>query len=351
MSQVIPVDMYEIIQKDPEIWNLFTRKEEYTSSFRDHYGRFPYYASSNRNIFEPVASKFLIEQGYRMEYPEGKPFAVCLTHDIDGIYTPVLPKAISAMRYLRKGSLSEFMHSVGQLRSKKLPLWNFNDILALEEKYGAKSSFYFMAEDYGERDYSYRIEDCESALGDIVDSGSEVGLHGGHTSFSSPGELKSKKARMEKIINKKITGYRNHYLRFKVPETWEYLHEAGFLYDSTLGYADCIGFRNGMCHPFKPFNLNTGQSIGIVEIPLIIMEDTLDRYMGLDSRLGWEISKQLIDTVMKYNGVLTLLWHNYSFFGEQKILYEKILKYCLEKNAWMASGKEISSWWTQYERP
>lgn len=351
IKQVISMDMYEIVQKDPEIWDLFTRKEEYNPPFRDQYGRFPYYASSSRNIFQPRVSQFLMEQGYRVEYPEDRPFAVCLTHDIDFFYTPVLPKAVAAMRHLSKGSLSGFLHSVAQMRSKKLPLWNFNDILALEEQYGAKSSFYFMAEHPGEQDYAYRIEDCESVLGDIVDSGCEVGLHGGHTSYSSLEELKSKKDRMEKITNKKIIGYRNHFLRFNVPDTWEYLHEAGFLYDSTLGYADCIGFRNGMCHPFKPFNLKTGKPVEILEIPLIIMEDTFERYMGLDTARAWEISKKLIDTVIQYNGVLTLVWHNYSFFGEQKTFYEKILKYCLEKNAWMASGKEIFSWWKHGARP
>ena len=341
------MNMHELLQKDPTIWDLFTRKEEYTPSICDQYERFPYYASSNRNIFEPSVSKYLINHGYHVEYPEDKPFAVCLTHDIDVVFTPVIHKGISAMQHLQQRSLSGFMHSVAQMRSKKLPLWNFKDILALEEHYDAKSSFYFMAENSGERDYAYRIEECESVLGNIVDSGSEVGLHGGHTSYSSPEELKVKKGRMEKILNRKIIGYRNHYLLFQVPETWEYLHEAGFLYDTTLGYADCIGFRNGMCYPFKPFNLKTGKPIEILEIPLIIMDDTFEQYMRLDFRRSWEMSKKLIDTVAECHGVITLLWHNYSLLGNQRKFYEKILQYCAEKNAWMTSGEDIANLWNR----
>ena len=129
-----------------------------------------------------------------------------------------------------------------------------------------------MAENSGDRDYAYQIEDCETVLGDILDNGCEVGLHGGPTTYSNPEEMKSKKEHLEKVLHKKVIGYRNHYLRFKVPVTWEYLHEAGFLYDVTFGYADCVGSRNGLCHPFKPFNLKTGKSIEILEIPLGIMD-------------------------------------------------------------------------------
>ena len=48
------------------------------------------------------------------------------------------------------------------------------------------------------QDYAYQIEDCETVLGDIIDNGCEVGLHGGHTTYSSPEEMKSKKERSGK---------------------------------------------------------------------------------------------------------------------------------------------------------
>ena len=337
--------MFELLQKNQELWDIFTRKEEYGSTILDQYNRFYYNGSLSRNILEPRVSKYLIEHGYNVKYPEDKPFAVCLTHDIDAVYTSVFEKTVSAVKHLQQGSPSGFMHSLSQMRSKKLPLWNFNDILTLEEVYNAKSSFYFMAESVDEQDHAYRIEDCRSVLGDIIDHGCEVGLHGGYTSYIRMGEMKSKKEQLEKILNKKVIGYRNHFLRFKVPETWEYLHEAGFLYDTTFGYADHIGFRNGMCHPFKPFNLKTGKYIEILEIPLIIMDCTFDEYMKVDIRRAWDLSKRLIDTVMLYNGVLTLLWHNAYLLGNKRKFYEKILKYCAEKNAWMTSGEEISNWW------
>jgi hypothetical protein len=103
-----------------------------------------------------------------------------------------------------------------------------------------------------------------------------------------------------------------------------------------------------MCHPFRPFNLTTGKPIDILEIPLTIMEDSFENYMQFDIRRAWDISKKLIDTVMQYNGVVTLLWHNKSFNGDQRKFYEKILNYCAEKDAWMTSGEQISTWWKDH---
>jgi len=336
--------MHDILRQDPEIWDLFTRKEEYQNPLRDQYDRFPYYASKNRDIFGPKVSQYLVEHGYQVEYPDGAPFAVCLTHDIDTVYRSIPSKGMSTLRALKQGKIPGAFRNLSEMRTKKLPLCNFHEIMDLEEKYGATSTFFFMAESPGEQDYSYDIEDLEPEIRNIIDRGWEVGLHGGHTAYLNAQEMKAKKERLEKVTHKPVSGYRNHFLRFCVPDTWECLSKAGFQYDSTLGYADCAGFRNGMCHPFKPFNLNTNHEIDILEIPLIVMDGTLDQtYMRLDGKSKWEFVKMLIDRVAASHGVLTLLWHNSYMDGGNLELYEKILGYCNDRKAWMTSGERIIS--------
>jgi peptidoglycan/xylan/chitin deacetylase (PgdA/CDA1 family) len=342
IKSVLSMKMHEILQKDPAIWALFTRMEEYQSTIRDKYDRFSYYASNDRDIFEPKASEYLVKNGFSLEYPENKPFAVCLSHDIDELYKTNGTKVFEALVQLRDSRLSAGKESLAQIRSKKIPFWNFSDIAALEDKYGAKSSFYFMVENPGDRDYNYDIEDCETIIGELSDGGWDIGLHGGHTTYHDPDAMKEKKKRLENVLKNKVAGYRNHYLRFTVPGSWEFLSQAGFLYDSTLGYHDCAGFRNGMCHPFRPFNRSTGKGIDIVEVPLTIMDTTLTNHMNLDPSTSWDLAKRLIDTVASCHGTISILWHNYSFSGDQRRLYEKILKYCAEKDAWMTSAREIA---------
>ena len=173
------MDMYELLQKDPEIWDLFTRKEEYYSSIRDKFNRFPYYSSQYRTIFEPKASEFLMNNGYHVEYPDGKPFAVCLTHDIDVVYKSITSKCYQTLKNVIHGKFNASFDTVKQIRSKKNPYVNFKEIMKLEEEYNARSSFYFLSLDPADQDYEYRIEDLENEIRIIQDWGWEVGLHGG----------------------------------------------------------------------------------------------------------------------------------------------------------------------------
>ncbi|WP_367121914.1 polysaccharide deacetylase family protein [Methanohalophilus sp. DAL1] len=333
-----------------EYWNIFTRKEEYSASELDNHDRFPYKQSEYQSILDPVVSKYLIEKGMSPEYPDGKKFAVCLTHDIDDILPPAKHTLLSSLFCMKFLDADRFKKQV--LWKKKgmqdSPYLNFREIMELEQKYDAKSSFYFITTEKDPVRFRYNIEDIETELSEIIDNGFEVGLHGGYYAYNSLETIIKEKERLEKTLGKKVIGYRNHYLRFKVPDTWELLSKAGFKYDTTLGYSDKPGFRNGMCHPFKPYNLNTNEECNILEIPLVIMDGAMFS-CSKTFETAWQYSKDIIDTVERYNGVITLLWHNNvfncPFRDDWKKLYEKILKCCYEKDAWMTSGEEIFEWW------
>ena len=107
----------------------------------------------------------------------------------------------------------------------------------LEASYEAKSSFYFIAAEADPIRFRYDIEDIKPHLGEVSDKGWEIGLHGGYYSYNSLEEVKKEKKRLEAVLGKTIMGFRNHYLRFKTPESWEILADAGFSYDSTFGYS------------------------------------------------------------------------------------------------------------------
>jgi peptidoglycan/xylan/chitin deacetylase (PgdA/CDA1 family) len=349
------IEIYEEIKKKPELWYLFTKKEEYNPIKLDKYGRFAYKFSSHKNALESSVSKYLIKQGFCAEYPDNKKFAIILTHDIDDVDI----------------SLKQFFHAITQppdrfisgfkklliekLRERTLSYANFKKIIQLERKYDATSSFYFLATKKDVFGFKYNLEDIQDEIFYILDEKCEVGLHTGYYSFDNVDQIKIEKEKLEKIIRKKIIGARNHVLRFKIPRSWELLANAGFEYDTSFGYYDMIGFRNGMCHPFQPFNLIQNKETDILEIPLCVMDITLFSYMKIGAEKSWGLIKNLIDTVEELNGVLTVLWHNWTFsfpvsyagmFGKEwTSLYEKILEYCYKKNAWMTSSKEICEYY------
>ena len=199
------------------------------------------------------------------------------------------------------------------------------------------------------RRFRYNIEDVTEELKFIVKSGWEVGLHGGYYSFNDLSAVKQEKSRLEKALGREVMGYRNHYLRFESPTTWDILEKCGFKYDSTYGYTNAMGFRNGMCHPFRPYNVQRQEWIDIYELPLHIMECAMFDLVKPDE--AWGLVKQMVDRVELNKGVLTVLWHN-DIFGcpfrvHWSALYEKILRYGREKNAWMTSGEALWRWWKE----
>ena len=336
----------ELLRQNKDLWDLFTFKHEHIHN--EAYRNISH-TISDRFLLEPFMSDYLCKNGLQLDYPEGKKFAVCLTHDVDDIYQPVHHMALSA---LYSASRLELKDAAKQLLWKARgkdhsPYMNFDQIMQIEEGYGAKSSFYFMATDRDVRRFRYHVEDLGDRMGEIIDRGFEVGVHGGYYSYSDPAMISEEKRRLEKVLNKKVVGYRNHYLMFSIPDTWEYLAKAGYKYDATIGNNRVIGFKNGMCHPFKPFSVQTGEEIDIIELPMVLADFTL-LTANLPAKRIWEIAKSMIDSVEKSNGVATLLWHNDVFsapFRKDWVrIYEKILDYCRSKNAWMTSGDRISEW-------
>jgi len=339
---------YNIIRENPEIWHIFTREEEYSSPVLDQHDRFQFSQSKYKEILKPIVSEYLIKNGFGISYPENKPFCVCLTHDVDEIYPPLQHTFLSSLACCKKFDIDGIKKQIFWRFSnkEKSPYWNFNQIMDIEAKYEAQSSFYFLATDSDIRRFRYKIEDLEGELGSISDQGCEVGLHGGYYAYDNLEEVLKEKHRLEKVLEKKIIGFRNHYLRFKVPNSWVLLAKAGFEYDSTLAYSEILGFRNGMCHPFFPYDLTTGTYENIIELPLSMMDSTL---FSISKTFvdAWHHAEQCINIVEKYQGVLVINWHSNSFNCAYKRqwqkLYEKILDHCYQKNAWMTNGQEITN--------
>jgi peptidoglycan/xylan/chitin deacetylase (PgdA/CDA1 family) len=319
-----------------EYWGAYTLKEEADGGGLDEWGRV---LARDRDATDPKASRYLAEKGLKIDYPEGKRFAICLTHDIDKAYVGVGRKILNMTRGRLGGRmLGEYL---GDLTSPERPNCNFDQIMKLEEEHGAKSTFFLLALELGEKDYNYRVENLQSYTLAVLDKGFEIGLHGGWEAYRDRAALTREKKRIEKALNRRVEGYRNHYLLFDTRFTLKMLEEEGFDYDSTFGYPDAAGFRNGLCHPFNPYDEETDQARRIVELPIAAMDRTLESYSKLGPEGAWERIRGIIDVTERYGGVATLIWHNVFMWGEWGRLYEKILDYGKERGAWMSGCSEI----------
>jgi peptidoglycan/xylan/chitin deacetylase (PgdA/CDA1 family) len=328
--------------------NIFTREDEYDSEITDIHQR-------NLSLYSPFPCEFPLLSEYLLKnnkicitYPENKKFAVCLTHDIDELY---IRKKYIWKQIIKDSAQIKFKQlplNFSILANKKLnPFYNIDNILEIENQLHVNSTFFFLALTKGEQDYNYNSHEVRSLFQSIKQNKSEIGLHAGHEAYFNYNKLSEEKKRLEDFSGIQINGLRNHFLKFRNPDSWEISSKSGFKYDTTYGYHNTIGFRNGLCYPFNPYNLKKNNYIDIVEFPLTIMDCVFDRHFHLDINNSFKTIKKIIDIVKQFNGVLTLLWHNTYFVGEYKNLYKLIIEYCKTENAWLTSCENIYSWWIE----
>ena len=110
---------------------------------------------------------------------------------------------------------------------------------------------------------------------EIDRQGWEIGLHPSWYSFDDADELKRQKEILEKALGHEIVSIRQHYLHYDIRITPAVHAEAGFKYDSTLGFNDNVGFRFGTCYPYHLYDLNAEKELPIMEIPLVIHDGAM----------------------------------------------------------------------------
>ena len=159
----------------------------------------------------------------------------------------------------------------------------------------------------------------------------EMGIHPSYNSNQKPWLFETEKERLEDIILKPVTKSRQHFLKLKLPQTYQQLLKSGISEDYTMGFASQVGFRAGTCTEFYFFDLSRNQCTELLIHPFQVMDVTLKSYLHLDPEEAWAIIEELMLEVKKVNGTFISLWHNESlkdsgqWLGWRKV-FEQILE-------------------------
>ena len=328
------------------VFFMLTRYEEMVKPDRDNHNRFPANASLayQEGFFErPIVNEYLeiLWDCLKRLWPnierKERVFTIMPSHDVDEPYKYAFKSfkwlsGIMAADVIRRRKLNLAIYQAkvwAQVKSgcdQADPFYNFDWIMDQSEKAGMKSAFYFIPDHCGEfdPDYSLDNERIRKLLRRIHERGHEIGYHGSYASCWSAQRTKYEFERLIEVcetleIKRDVWGCRQHYLRWDVKHTWKNLDMAGLNYDTTLGFAECAGFRSGICFEFPVFDLTTRETLTLIERPLIVMDVSLfsDQYMGLDHVTGLEKISILKDRVREYQGIFEILWHNSWFNGDE----------------------------------
>ena len=326
---------------------MISRIEEvYTKDEFDAHGRFNF---SNTiigedligvplvNIYAKKLAEWInIAYGVSIKFRE-KYMGAVITHDIDRpyLYGTARSEISKIIDRIRRGKNSKIRNELQSYLSFILGITPdqydvFDYICKTQQRFGIKSTWFILMEsEWGLKKHKYRRQ-----LKKLSSSGHEISLHPGYKSFSDARKIAVEKKRVKYLSDIEPAGVRNHFLRFDILTTYKIYETMKFLYDSTMGYADHVGFRAGICTPYKPFDIISRREIDIIELPLVVMDTSLINYQKTNTDDALETIKEIIDEIDRVKGMIVLLWHNHLLLESMpnwRFVYENTLKYLVEK--------------------
>jgi peptidoglycan/xylan/chitin deacetylase (PgdA/CDA1 family) len=351
---------------------LLSGFQEYKSSKKDHFNRFPYSESIQKRIgitATPVVNYYFqwiaealnaFAETNNLPLVKRKPlinddgFGFFLTHDVDKVdyYTfnemVFRAKQLFGIAPTKLGKTQSFKMlwdaKWNYFFTKKNPAWDFEHLVSIEKKYNIPATYFFLDKDLKHQDAYYQITDSKihELINWLKESGAEIGLHGVCRSSTDQSVMKAQVDRLASVMGDYPIGTRQHRLIYENPITLHIHQQTGFKYDSSLAFAEHEGFRNSYCWPFRIFDHENNCISDVWEFPLNIMDVTLFHYREYDFKQAMNAMHRVLKEVKKFNGLFTLLWHN-GFNDEKKLpdvreFYENLILSVIEMK-----GKGVSA--------
>lgn len=337
---------------------LLSRYEEVVVQERDSHDRFPSGASvlSKFNLLDrPIANEYIellwtcLVSLWPTLKRKKRDFRTLPSHDIDvpsAYWRRPMGHLRESMSALKRGRLADAVSTwktkLDYIRIGQAKRWHEdpNDeidwLMEQSESIGAQSAFYYIPEKTHRRDPGVPINHPHvlDQWQRIANRGHEIGLHPGYDTYLSPDRItqgaQEIRRQMDDLkISQDVLGGRQHFLRWKTPDTAIAWDQAELDYDSTLSFADRSGFRCGVCYEYPMYDLINREPLQLKQRPLVVMDCTVtdDRYMGLGlSTEAFDFVNNLKSECRKHNGDFTLLWHNTEVISpQQQEFYQAIL--------------------------
>ena len=298
------------------VFFLITRYEEYyIDNELDKHGRFQcqnsvaYQLGWHRKLMAHRLALSLA-QVIKMHYPK---FAYkrpkleeYFTHDVDIAYQykgkpwwrwcSAVAKALLQLRF--KHAYNYLKTALG--KEVKDPFANFE-----KEKTQNKPIYFILTSDFTkfDKNISYKTKTFQDLVHHLA-TFSEIGIHPSYYSSEKTALIEKETKRLEHILQLKITKSRQHFLRFRFPDTFQTLIKAGITDDYSLGWTNEAGFRASIAVPYPFFDLEKNEETDLLLHPLALMDTVFNK------NEEQKVLHELREEVKKMGGDFIILTHN-----------------------------------------
>jgi len=302
------------------VFFFLSRYEEYISSVRDNFGRFEAKQSiayQNGLLERPICDILvkMIWQKLDLDYSKVKSkFKTIASFDID-----------VAWAYKNKGWKRSLMSSTKDLLSGRFstgrfrtmmnqtkdPFDNYELIQTIAEKH--PTILFFLLGNWGKYDKNIHWENkaLQTTITSFVNK-AKIGIHPSFAAFLNEQKVSEEIERLNLILQNDIADSRQHFLRLKLPDSYQLLIKQGIKNDYTMGFADHFGFRAGTSFPFYFFDLKNNETVNFKIYPFAYMDGTLKDYIGMSPEESIAVIKTLREDIENVGGHFISVWHNHS---------------------------------------
>jgi len=208
--------------------------------------------------------------------------------------------------------------------------YNFPEFIEIEEKFNAKSTFFFRTiYENGS------IFDYENEIKLLNKGGWEIGLHLDPSSVDSIEKIRKEKNIIEEISHSKIRGNRVHFLKTN-EQLQEKLNKLDFIYDSSIKKLK-NDYKEDMGYYIKN---------KIIEFPITVMDAYIFTYMKIKEEKIISFFNDVLNYARHSNSefnIISLLWHDNVLKMKGGRLYPKILEFLAsQEDVVFCNGIELS---------
>lgn len=298
-----------------------TRWEEHLIEERDDHDRVPARLSDAHKhgyLQRPIVDEYglALRQALRFLIPNWKPeppqFRANISHDVDNIGLPFNFHSAVGHTVRRRRPLAtarDFCSFLPGVNPTYLEV--IRNLVKLSLDRNLQPAVYWKGNSRGrqKKNYDPYHPKVRAMIGWLQKNDIELGVHPGYGTFRSPEKLRREVMKIRELIGARPMGGRQDYLRWS-PDSWLDWENCGLAYDSTVGYADEIGFRAGTCVPYRPWLFKLNREANLIEMPLLVMDCTLTWYMQLAPEQIVTVVGACVNHCRAVGGTFTLLWHN-----------------------------------------
>ncbi len=323
------------------VFYMLSRYEEYLSFQPDVHGRFPARCSaavSHNFIQVPVADLWVehLRLALLKEFPGiellQSQFESILTYDIDQAFKYLGKAWLRSLGGIVKDlSTFSFSNVMDRLKvmvgNKKDPWDSYSDVMMCNKDSESKSIFFFPAGSRSNYDKNFQPDQpFVSKLIQFLKDSTEIGLHPSYYSSENPELFAVEKKKLEKATGSEIASSRQHFLKFKLPDTYRSLIECGITKDFSMTFPETPGFRAGTARPFYFYDLKNESATLLQLFPSCCMDSTFIHYCNTTPDAALEEMKYFLRTVFENKGVFIPIFHNHTFEDKKWMgVHEKII--------------------------